>query len=320
MKKLSAILVLGLALTRAAAADAPATFVKLVGLSTVPEARCAFLLVLEANRPTLGEVVLAEGKSNGALELVAIDDQTMTAKIRNGGKESVLSFSKFAVTDEAPILPATRAISSNAGKKDCFFTFQNVPVTQVLDFYAQLTGRTILRPTMLPVGLINAQGHNLDRGEAVRMLEQTFTNSHLQVVPQGEKFIVVLSANLPLPAAALWKARKTAGAEKQRQVSTSVKMGAINFIHVPSSQALSFYGKLAERKVEQAPNLPSIPITLKTATSLSLAEVLYAFETVLLLNGIQIVAVDDQTVKAMPLTPPVNKPAPSAKPKTSPSK
>ena len=215
MKKLSTILVLGLALTRAAMAEAPATFVKLVGLSTVPEARCAFLLVLEANRPTLGEVVLAEGASVGALELVAIDDQAMTAKIRNGGRESVLSFAS-----EVPVPTPDRAIASDAGKKTGTIQFQNLPVTQLLGFYSELTGRMILRPSMLPVGVIAAHGQNLDRAGVVRFLERTLARVHLQTFPQGDKFTVVLPKGAALPAAALWKARKTAGPESQNQATT----------------------------------------------------------------------------------------------------
>lgn len=313
MKNLAAILALGLALTHTATAEVPATFIKLVGLSTVPEARCAFLLVLEANRPTFGEVWIAEGKTSGALELVAIDDQAMTAKIRNGGKESVLSF-----TAEAPVPPPARAIPSDAGKKTGAIKFQNLPLSQLLSFYSELTGRTILRSTMLPVGVIAAHSQNLDREGIVRFLERTLTRAHLQSLPQGDKFTVLLPENYALPAAALWENRKATGGGQRSQAAYPA--GAINFKNVELVQVLQFYGQLAGRKVERAPNLPNFPITIKPATSLSVAEALYAFDTVLLLNGIQIVAVDDQTVKAVPTTTPVNKPAPPAKSKPSLSK
>ncbi len=312
MKNLSAILVLGLALTHATAAEVPAAFVKLVGLSTVPDARCAFLLVLEANRRTLGEVVLAEGKSAGALELVAIDDQAMTVTIRNGGKESVLGFAA-----EGPPPPA-RVIRGDTGKKLGVIRFQSLTGARLLEFYSQLTARTMLQSSFVSVGAITGQGQCAGRDELVRFLERNLVRAHLQILPQGEKFAVVLPTNLALPASALWKARKSASGKNQSAAST--KTGTFAFFNSELAQVLQFYGNLSGRKVERVPDLPNFPITCKTATPLTETEMLYALETVLVLNGIQLIAVDDQTVKAVSMTPPVSQPAPTAKNKTSLSK
>ena len=309
MKKLPTILVLGLALTHAAA-EVPATFVKLVGLSTVPDARRAYLLVLEANR--FREVVLAEGKNAGALELVAIDDRAMAVTIRNGGKESVLGF-----TAEAPPPPA-RAITGGTGKKTGVIQFQNLPLTQLLDFYSDLTGRTILKPNFLPVGVVAAHGQNLDRDGIVRFLERTLDRAQLQALPQGDKFAVVIPKSLPLPAVALWKARKAPVAKNHNETVLAPNMLALENLEI--AQSLLLYGNMSGRKVDTAADLPIARISLKMQTPFTPSEALYALETVLVLNGIQIVAVDDKTVKAVPLTPPVSKSALAAKNKPSLSK
>jgi hypothetical protein len=315
VKSLPAIFTLALALTHASAAEVPATFVKLVGLSTVPEARCAFLLVLAANRPTLTEVVLSEGKSVGALELLALDDQTMTARIRNGGQESVVRFSA-----ENPVPQPARARAGDSEKKMGAVRFQTLPVTQVLEFYAQLTGRTILRPSLLPVGVIQAQSQNLDREGIVRFLERTLTRAHLQILPQGEKFTVVLPENQPLPASAVWANRKTSPDKERSQATGVTKTGAIHFLNAELAPVLQLYENLSGRTIERATDLPNFPITFKTASALTDSEALYALDTVLGLHGIQVVAVDDHAAKAVPVTAAVNRPVPRLNTKTAVSK
>ncbi len=306
MKNLAAILVLGWALTHAATAEVPATFVKLIGLSTVPGARCAFLIVFEAQRPVLGEVVLAEGKTAGGLELVTIDDQTMTATIRQNGKESVLGFTAEGLT---PPLP--RSKTSSLGKNTGTIKFQNLNISRLLEFYSQLTARTMLQSSAISGQVISGQGQCAGRDEVVRFLERSMARARLQILPQGEKFAVVLPAELALPASALWKARKKTAAANPGNAAPAV--GTVNFQNADLSQVLQFYGALAGRKVESDPGLSPIPITIRSQTELTQPEMLYALETVLVLNGIQMETTPDQTVKAVPAAIPVSNPVPVAK-------
>ena len=313
MKKLAATLVLGLSVMRATTAEMPATFVKLVGLSTVPDARCAFLLVLEANRPLLSEVVLAEGKKSGALELVAIDDQAMTATIRNGGRESMLSF-----TAEGPVAPPARTLASDAGKRPGAIKFQNVTVAGLLDFYSQLSARTMLRSSFSSVGMLSGQGQGAGREEAIRFLERTVIRAHLQILPQGEKFAVVLPADLALPAAALWKARKSPVDDVHR--AAVIPLGMLALHNAELAHVWPIYEHVSGFKVERPAGFQNVPVSFKMQTPLTGSEALYALDTVLALNGVQIVPVNSQSVKAVPAALLAKPPAPIAKNKPSVSK
>ena len=68
---------------------------------------------------------------------------------------------------------------------------------QVLDYYAELTGRTILRPANLPAAKINLRNVTpLTRREGIQALESVLALNQITTVPMEDKFVKVLpSAN-----------------------------------------------------------------------------------------------------------------------------
>jgi general secretion pathway protein D len=68
--------------------------------------------------------------------------------------------------------------------------FQDVDANIVLEYYQELTGRNVLRPTSLPATKINIKTVTpLTRREAVLALDSILSMNGITMVPQGEKFV-----------------------------------------------------------------------------------------------------------------------------------
>jgi hypothetical protein len=76
--------------------------------------------------------------------------------------------------------------------------------------------------------------------------------------------------------------------------------GMINFQNVPLEQLLKIYGALSGRTAVHG-NLPTLSITIRSATPLNRIETLQLFDTVLAQNGIAVVLSGDKAVKAVPV-------------------
>ncbi|HZO84038.1 MAG TPA: secretin N-terminal domain-containing protein, partial [Verrucomicrobiae bacterium] len=102
-------------------------------------------------------------------------------------------------TTTSPATPIT-AVSTNASADDVIIPpglikFQEADLTHVLDFYQDLTGRTVLRPATLPTTKITLRTQvPLTRREAVQALDSILSMNQITMVPQGEKFVKAVPA------------------------------------------------------------------------------------------------------------------------------
>ena len=107
-----------------------------------------------------------------------------------------------------PVLPASATTGSNAiprlGTNDMIpaglIRFQEADLSQVIDFYADLTGKTILKSPQVPqnvkVSLFNKTA--LTKQEGIDALHTIFGLNQIAVIPEGEKFIkIVPQASVP---------------------------------------------------------------------------------------------------------------------------
>jgi general secretion pathway protein D len=70
------------------------------------------------------------------------------------------------------------------------FKFTDSDLTQVLDIYRDLSGRTIVRSTALPIAKINLETKNaLTRIEALQALDSVLAQNGIIMIPQGTKFV-----------------------------------------------------------------------------------------------------------------------------------
>jgi type II secretory pathway component GspD/PulD (secretin) len=68
--------------------------------------------------------------------------------------------------------------------------FQDTDLSQVLDFYQELTGRTVVRPASLPATKVTIRSQTpLTRTEAIQALDTILAMNQITMIPQGAKFI-----------------------------------------------------------------------------------------------------------------------------------
>ncbi len=73
-----------------------------------------------------------------------------------------------------------------------FINFQGVDVSQVLDVYAKLVGRTLLRASLPNVPIILKTETPLTRTEAIEALQAVLALNGISVIDVGDKFVKVL--------------------------------------------------------------------------------------------------------------------------------
>jgi hypothetical protein len=168
-----------------------------------------------------------------------------------------------------------------------------------LDVYGHLTGKTVLRPAVLPLLPDSIVPDSLtDKTKAIATMERALAERGLAVVPDGPHFVRVFHkeardslTNAPLRGAELAEAN---GQEV-------MPAGTINFIRADLNQVLSIYAALSQRTILRSLFLPASTVSLKSQCALSKDEALYAFATVLSLNGICVVGDGAKFVQVVPM-------------------
>ncbi|MFM2294918.1 MAG: type secretion system protein GspD [Verrucomicrobiota bacterium] len=108
----------------------------------------------------------------------------------------------------APAAPASAAAAASTSTGDVsakaingagdtipagMIRFQAMPLEQVLDIYAELVGRTLLRPSSLPAASITIRAQtDLTRAEALAALDSVLGMNGIATIPYGEKFMKVV--------------------------------------------------------------------------------------------------------------------------------
>jgi hypothetical protein len=189
---------------------------------------------------------------------------------------------------------------------------------ETLDMYGNLTGKTVLRPTALP-RLPEAIVADLpsDKTNAIAHIERALAEQGLEVVQDGPHFVRVFSkgmtgslTNAPLRGAEL------AGLKRQETTNSqeTIPSGMIEFVLADLNQVLSIYAFMSQRTVLRPISLPSPAVSLKTQCALSKEEALYAFTTVLALNGIRVAEDGAKFVQMVPMPSQVITGAPPPEP------
>jgi hypothetical protein len=186
-----------------------------------------------------------------------------------------------------------------------------------LDTYGELLGKTILAPSALPL-LPDSIVSELppDKAHAIALFESELSKKGITIVQDGPSFVRLLPSGQ-------WQAGLSNAPLRGEQLRTSqnkelIPAGAINFPGTDLIQVLDIYAELKNRTILRPRFLPSPSVRFKNQSPLTREEVVYAFETVLALDGIS--TVDDGQafvqIVPMPMRWQVNAQAPTPAPGT----
>src|ERR1051325_47350 len=188
---------------------------------------------------------------------------------------------------------------------------------EALALYADLTGRTVLRPGKLPQLPVSIKPDlPADTNAAIARIVGELVKCNLDVVPDGEIFVRVLPAG--------WQ--NSLMGKQLAQINSplpSPHPGDHFFalVRVDFTACLEIYSKLRGRTILyplELLELPRVAVSFRNRKGLTTEEAVYALTVVLAMNGVAAVHDSDQFVELVPLekaehiTPKAPKPKPGA--------
>jgi len=155
--------------------------------------------------------------------------------------------------------------------------FISADILQVIEFYGDLSGRTVLRPAYLAPNRVTLRSQTAaNREEATWMMEAALRLCGLETALAGDKFVFVVP---PEQTARLPKF------DLSRQVPGNPV--AINLINVDPQKLLETYAALVGRKAAPIDaNVLRASFTLRSQAPLSPAEAAFALEAIAQLNDL----------------------------------
>jgi hypothetical protein len=183
-----------------------------------------------------------------------------------------------------------------------------VPIQEACKIYGQLTHRTILRPTNLPRlsdSLVTRM--EADTNAAPALLEAELAERDISVVRDGESFVRFLPKGWqasPLAAQlGLIESRAKEGASEPSFLSPAPALGAgcLDFRGADVSLVLDIYSELANRTVLRPWHVAGYALSIRTETSLSRRDAIYALNVLLTLNGFAVVEDGSKFVQVVPI-------------------
>ncbi len=128
------------------------------------------------------------GKTSAPATTTTTTATTPTSATANATIPTLATGGTAGTKPNAPAIPSTDLIV-----KASTIRFQNAEMFQVLDYYAELVGRTIIRPANLPNAPISIRAQtDLTKEEAIQALDSVFALNGIVIIPTGEKFLTVV--------------------------------------------------------------------------------------------------------------------------------
>jgi hypothetical protein len=226
-----------------------------------------------------------------------------------------------------PPLRGAQLAAAQSAQSSGMINFLGTDLNQVLQVYANVRRRTILRPVTLPLPVIRLTSQRpLTLEEMSYAIETVAGLNGVAMVDDGEKFVQVVP----------WfeRSQVTAGAPKagpdeklfdpkevpslgdsnpmkpQTRVERElqrIKKALYDFFHYkgpqdrPARRLLELYAGLTDKRTEPSKEFGARPIWFHIEAPLTKRELLYAIETTFKLNGLLVVPVDENRIRLDPL-------------------
>jgi hypothetical protein len=188
---------------------------------------------------------------------------------------------------------------------------EDASINAVLSLFAQFTNRTLLRWPSLPATSFSLCASAKDRADAARVLAQALVARELSIIPDGEKFLMIVpnsKAAVVKPHAPATKAPMGSGSKAQATTPgpsdgqpEAIPAGLIDFRSAEISQVADIYAMMLGRKLDHSERTPAGgTISLTSRTSITMGDAIYALETLLRWSGVKLVPVGENGLKAVP--------------------
>jgi hypothetical protein len=246
------------------------------------------------------------------------DGEVFARVLPQGWRDSVLG--KYLGTLSPPPRPSASDIS--AARNDMIprgaIMFRGADINQALPIYADLRNCTFIRSPVLSCAPLWLTTRNtLSKQEAIYALDVILAMNGIAMIKDGDKFVRVINiqeglfrmqphAPTPKPGENLIDPHDVPvlrlGPDFKRLLPASQTSSTSGPSKEQSPKAnvdnlVAYYAKLTDCTAKSNEKLGAQPISFEAHTPLSKAELLYAIETALFLSGLEIVRVDDKTIR-----------------------
>jgi hypothetical protein len=177
------------------------------------------------------------------------------------------------------------------------------PTDTALAIYAHLTGRTVLRPGILPrLREFDAQQVPAETNSAILFIQRQLARGQMELALDGDLFVRVLPAGWKTALyAPLLERIKAPAAPEPDSASPQAPPGVVDLLNVPLEQALMVYSDLRGRTLLRPEGLMPVPIRFRTQSAMPREMVVYGLTVTLTLNGLALVDDGDKFVQVVPV-------------------
>jgi hypothetical protein len=251
---------------------------------------------------------------------VVRDGECFVRFLPEGWQKSALAVQLVRIKSP-PKREVTNKEAASASMPAGTIDFRNAGIDQVIAIYSNLRHRTVLRPRRLSApGITLVSQTSLSREEAIYAMNVVLALNGVAVVDDGENFVQVVpieEAELVKPRAPQPQATEPLIAPEQVPVfvsgwlplrpSVRPRTGEVaNPLTPPPApppqpgvdELVAYYAKLKGQKASASAFHQQL-VSFKAESSLTKAELLYAIETTLALDGLKIERQDDGTLQAV---------------------
>jgi hypothetical protein len=254
---------------------------RLAGIINLPGFKQA---LVQNVRSTTGNTycLLSEGEREGDVELAEIQPGTGSVTMRISGKNESLI---LRLEERTPAAVPTIAL-------------EQAELAPVLRWYAQLTQRNLLRFPSLQATRLNLSVVAADEKATALKLEQALAEKGVAVVPDGDKFAVIV----PTDAVKSLGARpRPPDAHAKLPAAAVLSPGMIFLSGVDARQVVRLYAELVERQFEPGESFKAVSgsIHFLNQTALTREEVRYALDTLFAWQGFEVVPVGEKELRCV---------------------
>jgi len=244
------------------------------------------------------------------LRLAIIESKPAAAGVSRGlwgAGERIASFELQAINSEngsvGGILHGTNVVfrltpTASQPAPPPSLQLEQASVDLVLKLYSRLSNRSVLQSTLLPAGTVTATSGLTNRSEVLALLERRLADHGVVLVPDGEKFVAALTETEAAGYAPKSPPRRTDGSTP---AADDIPPGSINFQPVPLLPCVTIYAEFAGKKLDRASvtQLPDRRVVFFNQNTLTKEECLYAFATLLRMQGVELQPAEDGLLKAV---------------------
>ena len=265
--------------------------------------------VLEIFQQLTGSTVLAPDNLPGtkfrlSTGSLSKDDarRELEAALRSKGIETQDRGGKFVFVvqpRDTAALAEIRELPTQAAGDEMFpaglIKFVSADLSQALEIYQELSGRTILRPSRLPWASLTVRSQReASRAEAIWMLDALLAINGVTMVPEGDKFVFAL----PVGPTARPPAIPLEAASMPATEGEMLPAGGLKWSDADTDAMLEVFASLVGRDALRP--VPAAKVSIRTQRPLTRTEAVYALNALALLNNLQFVAEGDRHVKLIP--------------------